>query len=60
MKYLVILAFLISSVFSAPAPQDDVEDQPQNNFVQQGNSNTVQIVRYFFDWYPDNEGYRYT
>lgn len=59
MKYLVIAVFLISSVLSAPAPQEDVEDQPQNNVVQQGSAGP-QIVRYFFDWYPDNEGYRYT
>lgn len=59
MKYIVIAVFLISSVLSAPLPQDEVEDAPaQSNSVQQGNGNN--IVRYFFDWYPDNEGYRYT
>jgi hypothetical protein len=60
MKYLVIAVFLISSVLSAPAPQDEVEDSTaQNNFAQQGSAGP-QIVRYFFDWYPDNEGYKYT
>lgn len=59
MKYLVIAVFLISSVLSAPAPQEDVEDQPHNNLAHQGSAGP-QIVRYFFDWYPDNEGYKYT
>ena len=60
MKYLVILALIISSALSAPAPQD-IEDQPagQNSFAQSA-SNAIQIVRYFFEWYPDNEGYKYT
>jgi hypothetical protein len=57
MKYLVILAFLISSVLSAPAPQD-FEDQPQSSSQAVGNS--AQIVRYDFEWYPDGDGYRYT
>lgn len=63
MKYLVIIAFLISTVLSAPAPQDNFDDQPAQSFAQSGNN--VEIVRYFFDWYPDEEdgtpsGYRYT
>lgn len=60
MKYIVIAVFLISSVLSAPAPQDDIDQSQNNNLNQQGNPNTVQVVRYFFDWYPNNEGYRYT
>lgn len=59
MKYFVIIALLISSALSAPAPQD-FEDQPAEQNFAHAASNTNQIVRYFFEWYPDNEGYKYT
>lgn len=55
MKYLVIAAFIISSVLSAPAPQD-FADQPAQNFA----ANSVQVVRYFFNWLDDDQGYQYT
>lgn len=53
MKYIIVAVVLISGVLSAPAPQ---ESSP----VSQVANVAATIVRYFFDWYPNNEGYRYT
>ncbi|XP_070509139.1 larval cuticle protein 65Ag1-like [Chironomus tepperi] len=53
MKYIIVAVVLLSGVLSAPAPQ---ESSPASQVV----SAAATIVRYFFDWYPNNEGYRYT
>ena len=54
MKYIIVAIVLISGVLSAPAPQ---ESSAVSQVVNQA---AATIVRYFFDWYPNNEGYRYT
>jgi len=53
MKYIIVAIVLISGVLSAPAPQE-------SSAVSQVADAAATIVRYFFDWYPNNEGYRYT
>ncbi|KAG5679974.1 hypothetical protein PVAND_009509 [Polypedilum vanderplanki] len=51
MKFIIVVSVLFSAVLCAPQNFDQ-----QQNSLQQAS----QIVRYFFEWYPNQEGYKYT
>lgn len=55
MKNVIAAIVLISGVLSAPAPQES-----QSRQVRQAEVSQPSIARYFFNWYPDGEGYQWT
>jgi hypothetical protein len=53
MKILLVASVLLTGVLCAPQALD------QQNFNSAANQ-VSSIVRYFFDWYPNGDGYKYT